>query len=119
MQEETYIDIIVVDFNGKEIPLKVSNYLVINLNSFQIISYESVMELREFLSEHVYTFLFTNYTLEHNGNPLNDYQELANIDLQNFPRILMRPCKYSITSNLFIYLGLYDDKAANIHVVKL
>jgi hypothetical protein len=31
----------------------------------------------------------------------------------------MRPCKYSITSNLFIYLGLYDDKAANIHVVKL
>jgi hypothetical protein len=39
------------------------------------------MELREFLSEHVYTFLFTNYTLEHNGNPLNDYQELANIDL--------------------------------------
>ena len=34
MQEETYIDIIVVDFNGKEIPLKVSNYLVSNLNSF-------------------------------------------------------------------------------------
>jgi len=52
MQEESYIDITVIDFNGKEIPLK-------------IISYESVMELREFLAEHVYTFLFTNYTLEH------------------------------------------------------
>lgn len=93
MQEESYIDITVIDFNGKEIPLK-------------IISYESVMELREFLAEHVYTFLFTNYTLEHQGTPLNDYQELAMIDLMNFPRILMRPC-------------LYDDKAANMHVAKL
>lgn len=76
------------------------------------------MELREFLAEHVYTFLFTNYTLEHNGNALNDYQELANIDLMNFPRILMRPCKFIYLSNPF-RVGLYDDKAVNIHVAKL
>ena len=106
MQEESYIDITVIDFNGKEIPLKVSFNFQINPNFQQIISYESVMELREFLAEHVYTFLFTNYTLEHQGTPLNDYQELAMIDLMNFPRILMRPC-------------LYDDKAANMHVAKL
>lgn len=32
MQEESYIDITVIDFNGKEIPLKVSFNFQINPN---------------------------------------------------------------------------------------
>lgn len=40
-----------------------------------------VLELREFLSEHVYTCFFTNYYFEHGGERLNDYTELAELNL--------------------------------------
>ena len=41
-----------------------------------------VLELREFLNEHVYTCFFTHYYFEHAGVRLNDYTELAELDLQ-------------------------------------
>ena len=83
-----------------------------------MVSYETVLELREYLSDNVYTFLFTNYFLEHKGTRLGDYQELATIDLAKHPRINMRPCKYNFPV-LINFLGLYDDKAIQEHVTKL
>jgi hypothetical protein len=59
-QENEWMDIYIIDFNGKQIPLK-------------IVAYESVVELKEYLSEHIFTFLFTNYTLEHKGEKLSDF----------------------------------------------
>jgi hypothetical protein len=32
-----------------------------------MVQYELIIELREFLAEHVYTCFFTNYFLEHDG----------------------------------------------------
>lgn len=58
-----------------------------------------VLELREFLNEHAYTCFFTNYYFEHNGNRLNDYTELADIDLKEDPRIYMRPGILNIFNN--------------------
>jgi hypothetical protein len=42
---------------------------------------ELLLELREFLSEHIYTCFFTNYYLEHNGKRLSDYSDLSELDL--------------------------------------
>ncbi len=50
-----------------------------------------VFELREFLAEHVYTCLFTNFYFEHAGNRLNEYSELSELDLASNPRIIMKP----------------------------
>jgi hypothetical protein len=41
-----------------------------------MLQYELILELREFLSEHVYTCFFTNYYLEHQGVRLSDYSDL-------------------------------------------
>jgi len=57
------------------------------------VQYEMVFELREFLNEHIYTCFFTNFYLEHNGDRLNEYSELSELDLKNNPRIFMRPGK--------------------------
>jgi len=62
-----------------------------------------VYELREFLLEHIYTCFFTNFCFEHNGERLNEYQELAELDLSTNPKIFMRPDKY-------------DDKTARAHI---
>lgn len=53
-----------------------------------------VLELREFLNEHVYTCFFTHYYFEHMGKKLNDYTEIADLNLLEDPRIYMRPGKY-------------------------
>ena len=52
-----------------------------------------VLELREFLNEHVYTCFFTHYYFEHAGARLNDYTELAELDLQKDSKLYMRPGK--------------------------
>jgi len=65
-----------------------------------------VFELREYLSAHIFTCLHTNFTFEHNGVILNEYTELAELDLSVNPKIFMRPCKY-------------DDKSARLHIKKL
>lgn len=57
-----------------------------------MVQYEMVLELREFLNEHVYTCFFTNYYFEHDGKRLNDYTELAELNLTEDPKIYMRPC---------------------------
>ena len=62
--------------------------------------------MREFLSEHVYTCFFTNFYFEHNGAKLNEYTELAELDLQSNAKIFMRPDKY-------------DEKAARTHIKRL
>jgi hypothetical protein len=62
-----------------------------------------VYELRDFLSEHIYTCFFTNFCFEHNGSRLNEYQELAELDLSSNPKIFMRP-------------ATYDDKTARAHI---
>lgn len=41
-----------------------------------MVQYEMVLELREFLTEHIYTCFFTHYFFEHEGKRLNDYTEL-------------------------------------------
>lgn len=58
-----------------------------------MVQYEMVLELREFLSEHVYTCFFTHYYFEHQGVRLNDYTELSELDFSNDPKIFMRPGK--------------------------
>ncbi len=40
-----------------------------------------IFELREFLSEHINTCFFTNFYFEQNGQPLNEYVEIAELDL--------------------------------------
>ncbi len=50
-----------------------------------------VLELREFLNEHVFTCFFTHYYFEHQGKKLNDYTELRELDLTEEPKIYMRP----------------------------
>ena len=62
--------------------------------------------MREYLNSHIYTFFFTNFTFEHNGQLLNEYTELSELDLVTNPRIIMRPSKY-------------DEKASRIHISKL
>ena len=65
-----------------------------------------IFELREFLSEHVYTCFFTNFYFEHNGQRLSDYIELSQLDLKTNPRIFMKPERY-------------DDRSARAHIKKL
>lgn len=50
-----------------------------------------VLELREFLNEHVYTCFYTHYYFEHAGVKLNDYTELAVLDLASDSNIYLRP----------------------------
>jgi Mitochondrial function, CLU-N-term len=71
-----------------------------------MVQYEMVLELREFLSEHVYTCFFTNYYFEHAGQRLNDYTELAELNLQEDSKILMKPEKY-------------DEKNARSHIKRV
>jgi hypothetical protein len=84
------MNIVIVDLNKREIQLK-------------MVQYEMVLELREFLTEHVYTCFFTHYYFEHQGERLNDYTELSQLDLASEPRIFMRPEKY-------------DEKNARAHI---
>ena len=56
-----------------------------------MVTYEMVLELREFLNEHIYTCFFTHYYFEHQGRKLNDYTELSELNLLEDPRIYMRP----------------------------
>lgn len=76
-EEQRLVNLIIVDLNGREINLK-------------MVQYELILELREFLGEHAYTCFFTNYYLEHNGEKLSDYCDLAELDLETHPKIFMR-----------------------------
>jgi len=58
-----------------------------------MVQYELVVELREFLNDHVYTCFYTHYYFEHEGSKLNDYTELAELNLTGEARIFMRPGK--------------------------
>jgi hypothetical protein len=68
-----------------------------------MVQYEMILELREFLNEHVYTCFFTHYSFEHAGKKLSDYNELSELDLEADSRIYMRPDKY-------------DEKSARNHI---
>lgn len=59
-----------------------------------------VLELREILNEHVYTCFYTHYYFEHEGRRLNDYTELAELNLQNDAKIYMRPGKYKTSHHI-------------------
>lgn len=72
------MNITIKDLNGRDIKLK-------------MLQYELILELREFLSEHVYTCFFTNYYLEHAGVKLSDYSDLSEMDLDSDPYIYMKP----------------------------
>jgi len=92
-QAQKYCDITIVDLNNREIPIKT-------------VQYEMVFELREYLASHIFTCLHTNFIFEHNGVVLNEYTELADLDLSHNTKIFMKPCKY-------------DDKSARNHIRKL
>ena len=68
-----------------------------------MVNYELILEVKEFLAEHVYTCFFTNYYLEYQGKRLSDYNDLAELDLENDSRIYMR-------------IQPYDEKSARNHV---
>jgi len=87
------LNLTIVDLNKREITLK-------------MVQYEMILELREFLTEHVYTCFFTHYYFEHAGVKLNDYTELATLDLEAEPRIYMRPERY-------------DEKGARAHIKRV
>ena len=55
-----------------------------------MVQYELILELREYLSEYVYTCFFTNYHLEHQGKKLSDYSDLSELALDADPKIYMR-----------------------------
>lgn len=93
IEEQRLVNIKIVDLNKREIKLK-------------MVQYELILELREFLAEHVYTCFFTNYYLEHDGKVLSDYSDLSELDLETEPRIYMRP-------------KLYDERSARQHVKKV
>lgn len=71
-----------------------------------MVQYELILELREFLGEHVYTCFFTNYFLEHMGKKLSDYSDLSELDLETDSCIYMRP-------------KLYDEKSARQHIKRV
>lgn len=82
-----------------------------------MVQYEIVLELREFLSEHVYTCFYTHYYFEHAGKRLNDYQELAELSLESGDRIFMRPGKTpDIPDN---DADKYDEKSARQHIKRV
>ena len=71
-----------------------------------MVQYELILEVREYLSEHVYTCFFTNYYLEHMGVKLSDYSDLSELDLSTDNKIYMRK-------------QLYDEKSARQHIKKV
>ena len=71
-----------------------------------MLQYELILELREFMSEHVYTCFFTNYYLEHAGVKLSDYSDLSEMDLDSDPYIHMRP-------------QLYTENSARTHIKRV
>lgn len=80
-----------------------------------MVQYEMVLELREFLSEYVFTCFVTHYYFEHKGRRLNDYTELEELDLQDDPRIYMRRGILSLFEN-DLCLEKYDEKNARFHI---
>jgi hypothetical protein len=52
-----------------------------------------VLELREFLQDHVNTCFFTHYFFQHMGKRLNDYTEINELPLQEDNQIFMKPGK--------------------------
>ena len=62
-----------------------------------------LIEIKEFLTEYVYTAFYTHYYFEHQGQKLNDYTEVALLNLKDEPILYMRVDKY-------------DDKAVRNHV---
>lgn len=71
----------IVDLNKTEIAVKMMHS-------------EMILELREFLNDHVNTCFYTNYFFEHAGDRLNDYTELAGLDFTQDNKIYMRENKY-------------------------
>jgi len=65
-----------------------------------MVQYEMVLELREFLNEHVYTCFYTHYHFEHAGVRLNDYTELVELDLASDNKIYLKPGM--IDYNIFV-----------------
>ena len=61
------------------------------LTVIKVSTHELIVEMRELLNEHIYTCFFTNYVLEHNGQKLNEFSELAELDLETNNYIIMRP----------------------------
>ncbi len=81
-----------------------------------MVQYEMVLELREFLTEHVYTCFFTNYYFEHQSRRLNDYTELAELDFTSDSRIYMRPGMPVLVKSL---ADKYDEKSARVHIKRV
>ena len=69
--------------------------------------FESVLEVREFLSEHVQTVFFTNFELQVRGQPVSDLEPLEPL--------------YSEAEGLILHMRAlkYDEKAARAHVKKI
>ena len=81
------VNIVIIDLNQHEIPLK-------------IVKAELVLELIEYLSEHVFTCFFTNYSLEVGGKVLNEMADLIDVGLtEENNKIYMRTKAYDQNSS--------------------
>lgn len=78
-----------------------------------------VLELREFLAEHIYTCFFTHYYFEHDGKRLNDYtelNELAKASAAESDRTLLIYMKPGNASFNQQNIDKYDEKSARAHI---
>lgn len=93
MQKEATKTMKVIDPNG-------GNPIVLKTSQF-----DNLMELREFLLEHVQTVFLTNYFFECKGERLNDYASIEELPFGDETEI-----------DIDLKLEKYDEKAARSHV---
>lgn len=80
---------------------------------------EMVLELREFLTEHVYTCFFTNYQLEYRGHKLNEFSDLSAldaIDLELDGAIKETSNQLEDVKTLYMKPQLYTEAAARLQI---
>ena len=65
-----------------------------------------ILELREFLSEHVQTCFYTHYYFEHNSKRISDYTDVSELDL-------------AASSTIYMRADIYDERASRQHVARL
>ncbi len=59
--------------------------------------------MRELINEHIYICFFKNYVLEQNGQKLNEFSELAELDLEQNNYIIMRPGNQIYSVKVLLY----------------
>ena len=82
---------------------------------------EMVLELREFLTEHVYTCFFTNYQLEYRDRKLNEFSDLGaleaiDLELDGETAAKTQLQQLEETKTLYMKPQLYTEAAARLQI---